>query len=179
MATRVALGGGSRSNGEMEQAAQLTEGFLPTRGSWMLDFVSVAMLFVVAALVFSIYQVRFNCRRSLHRSIQIITVIVLVVALVLFEVDMRFFTDWRENARPSPFYESGVVDAALVVHLVFAIPTPIVWAVVIAMAAKRFKANFEQGAFNRVHRISGRIAAAMMLATAITGWVFYYLSFVA
>ena len=92
---------------------------------------------------------------------------------------MRFFTDWRECARLSPHYDSGVVDWSLVIHLIFAIPTPFVWGFVIVLATKRFRNGFEQGEFNRFHRISGRIAAAMMLATAVTGWVFYYLAFVA
>jgi uncharacterized membrane protein YozB (DUF420 family) len=159
--------------------AMLAGGFLPNRGSWMLDFVSAVMLAVIAAMFFSIYQVRVRKNHKLHRKIQIVTALALVVALVLFEVDVRFFTDWREIAAPSPYYDSGVVSWALAIHLAFAIPTPIVWGIVIAMALRRFRDGFSQGDFNRFHRISGRIAAAMMFATAVTGWVFYYLAFVA
>ena len=163
----------------MEIDLLLANGFLATRGSWMLDFVSVVMLLVVAAMGYSIYLVRFEKNKRLHRMIQVVTAFALTVALVLFEVDMRLFTDWRESARLSPHYESGLVDWSLVIHLVFASPTPIVWGVVIVLAVKRFRTSFDQGQFNRIHRISGRIAAAMMLATAVTGWVFYYLAFVA
>ena len=157
----------------------IANGFLPTRGSMMLDFFCVWMFVVLAALSFSIYQVRYRNNKTLHRKIQVATVLGMVVALVLFEIDVRFFTSWRELAKPSPYYESGVVSWSLVIHLFFAIPTPIVWGVVIWMAIKRYKENFDQGDFNRFHRISGRIAAAMMMITALTGWIFYYLAFVA
>ncbi len=156
----------------------LANGFLPTRGSLMLDFVSVAMLGVTAVLSFSIFQVR-SGNRDLHRFIQITTMVVLTLALIAFEIDVRFFTDWREIAKPSPYYESGWVHVSLWIHLAFAIPTPIVWVVVIWMALTRFRGGYEAADFNRFHRISGRIAASMMFMTACTGWMFYYLAFVA
>lgn len=145
----------------------------------MLDFVAVAMLLVCVVLVFSIYQVRNKKNPRLHRLIQIVTAIVLTGAVIAFEVDVRFFTDWRTLAEPSPYYESGLVSWMLVIHLLFAVPTPIVWVVVIFMALKRFRESFSQETFNRIHRISGWVAATFMLMTAVTGWVFYYLAFVA
>jgi len=145
----------------------------------MLDFVGLAMLFVLASLTFSIYAVRSKKNPGLHRKIQIATAVILVFALVAFEIDVRFITNWRELAKVSPFYDSGAVDWCLTVHLFFAIPTPIIWGIVIVMAMRRFKSSFSQGDFNRFHRISGRVAAVFMVMTALTGWVFYYLAFVA
>jgi uncharacterized membrane protein YozB (DUF420 family) len=157
----------------------IASGFLPTRGSVMLDFVAVVMLAVTAVLAFSIYQVRYRRNFRLHRNLQLTTAVLLGLSLIAFEVDVRLFTDWRELAKPSPYYESGIVHWSLAIHLCLAIPTPIVWVVVITMALRRFRHGFEQGSFNRFHRISGRIAAAMMFATALTGWTFYYLAFMA
>ncbi len=157
----------------------IANGFLPTRGSVMLDFVALAMLAVTATLAFSIYQVRYRRNFRLHRNLQLTMAAVLGLSLVAFEVDMRLFTDWRELAKASPYYDSGIVQWSLWVHLCLAVPTPLVWAVVICMALRRFSNGFEQGEFNRIHRIAGRVAAAMMFATAVTGWTFYYLAFVA
>lgn len=154
-------------------------GFLPTRGSWMLDFVAVLMVAVVVLLAYSIYVVRSKRNFSLHRNMQLAIASSLAIALVAFEVDIRMFTDWRELAKSSAFYESGWVDRMLAIHLCFAIPTPIVWAAVIWVSLRRFKNGFEQGAFNRWHRIAGRIGAVMMFGTSVTGWTFYYLAFVA
>ena len=163
----------------MNTAALLGNGFLPTRASWMLDFVALAMLFVLASLTYCIYTGRPKKNPRLHRTIQIATAVILVFALVAFEIDVRFITKWRELAKVSPFYDSGVVDWSLTIHLIFAIPTPIIWGVVIVMALRRFTSNFAQGDFNRFHRISGRVAALFMVMTALTGWAFYYLAFVA
>ncbi len=145
----------------------------------MLDFVALAMLGVVFILSFSIYQIRVKKRPMLHRNLQIATAIILTLALIAFEVDVRFFTKWRELADSSPFYASGTVGWWLNIHLIFAIPTPFVWGFVIVTGIKRFKTGFNQGDYNRKHRILGRIAAALMFLTAITGWIFYYLAFVA
>ena len=163
----------------METSILLSNGFLPTRGSFMLDLVAVSMVIVSVALAFSIYQVRSKKKRSLHRTIQISLAILLAIALLFFELDVRFFTDWKELARPSPFFDSGTVHWCLWIHLFFAIPTPIIWAILLVTAWRRFRDSFEQGSFNRIHRIGGRIGAAFMFATAITGWVFYYAAFVA
>ncbi len=145
----------------------------------MLDFVTLAMLIVVVVLTISIYAARFKKKFSLHRHIQIGTALILVLALVAFEVDVRFLTKWRQLAEVSPFYESGIVDWSLAIHLCFAIPTPIIWGAVIWLALRKFKTGYSQASFNRIHRISGRIAVAFMYLTAITGWIFYYVAFVA
>ncbi len=145
----------------------------------MLDFVALAMLGVTVVLAFSIYLIRVKKNPLLHRNIQIATAIVLTFALLAFEIDMRFITDWRALAEASPYYQTGTVDRWLIIHLLFAIPTPFVWGFVIFMALKKFKTGFYQGSYNRAHRISGRFAAAFMFMTAVTGWIFYYVSFVA
>lgn len=145
----------------------------------MLDFVALAMLVVSLVLSYSIYQIRVRKRAKFHRNLQIGTAVVLTLALIAFEVDVRFVSRWRELAEASPYYRSGLVDLWLIIHLVFAIPTPFVWGYVIITGLRRFKTGFDQGNYNRTHRTLGRIAAGLMFMTAITGWVFYYLAFVA
>lgn len=158
----------------------------------MLDFVTLAMAVVLVILAFSIYVVRFKKRPTLHRNIQVATSVILTLALIAFEIDVRFITNWRELAQASPYYASGIVDWCLTIHLIFAIPTPIVWAVVIFMAIRRYDSgSFKRESlpddshpksskgFSHFHRLSGRIAAGFMVLTALTGWVFYYVAFVA
>lgn len=144
----------------------------------MLDFVVVAMVLVLVALGYSVFQVRKKKNAKLHRTVQLVTAVVLLVTLIAFEVHVRM-TDWRSLAEPSPYFESGLVDWSLWIHLLFAIPTPVVWGVVIGFGLSRFKKSFEVGRFNQTHRFWGRVAAGMMGMTAVTGWVFYYLAFVA
>ena len=144
----------------------------------MLDIVVCAMLLVVVVLGFSIFLVRSKREYRLHRGIQITLALVLAATIIAFEIDIRFFSDWRSAAEQSRFYSSGLVELSLWVHLAFAIPTPFIWAYVLTGALRRFQ-PVGPGGYSRFHRRWGWIASIAMLLTALTGWVFYYLAFVA
>ena len=156
-----------------------TNGFLPTRGSFMLDFVFAAMFLVVAVMGVSIYLVRYRRAYQLHKILQIALGVILLGAVTAFEIDMRFFTNWRTLAEPSPYYASGWVIASLWIHLAFAIPTPFLWAYVIVQALRKFPSPPIPAAHSRQHILWARWSAAGMLLTAVTGWIFYWLAFVA
>ena len=158
------------------------DGFLGTRGSLMLDVVFLAMLFIVPVMLWSVFLVRNQQRYGLHRKVQLATGFLLLVAVVAFEIDVRFLTDWEQRAEPSPYYVAGswnVVWTALTVHLVFAVPTPVLWGVVMYRAWKRFPKPPCPATHSASHRCWGYAAVLGMLLTAVTGWVFYYLAFVA
>ncbi len=156
----------------------VANGFLPTRGSIVLDAIFIGMFLINAAMIFSIYLVRFRKQYRMHRRIQVWLAVILAVAVVLFEIDMRFVTDWRKLAEPSRFYESGMVDRWLWIHLAFAIPTPFLWLFVVIRALRQFVLETKPGGHSQSHRFWGWIAAASMLMTAITGCIFYWLAFV-
>ena len=100
-----------------------------------------------------------------------------------FELDMRFFTDWRERAAPSRFFDPAdgwnAVWIGLTVHLFFAIPTPLLWIVVIVRAIRNFPHPPQPGAHSRSHIFWAWLATVEMGMTALTGWIFYWLAFVA
>ncbi len=153
------------------------DGFLPFRGSFMLDVVFLAMFAVVPALAYSIYLVRYRRAYALHRRIQLALGAVLLITVLAFEADMRLH-GWRLRAEPSPFYP-GLTNPVLAVHLAFAVSTALLWVVVIARALKRFPFPPRPGEHSPAHRLWGRLAAAGMFLTAATGWLFYYLAFIA
>ena len=159
------------------------DGFLGTRASLMLDVVFVAMFAVVPVMIASIALARFKNDFTWHKRIQLVLAIVLTVAIVAFEVDIRFFTDWAERAEPSAYFDpaakwSSPVGMALVVHLFFAVPTALVWIYVVTGAVRRFPTPASPNEYSGRHKLWGRIAAVEMTMTAITGWVFYWLAFV-
>lgn len=156
----------------------LAQGFLPTRGSYVLDAVFLAMFAIAIVLIASIYWVR-QGKYELHRKIQIILSAVLLAAILIFEFDVRFITDWRSMASQSPFYESGIVGTALIIHLVFAIPTPFIWIAVLFRALKQFSRPARPNGHSGSHKFWGWVATLMMLATSITGCTFYWLAFIA
>ena len=164
------------TQGLFAQAADLN-GFLPTRGSIMLDFVFVAMIGIVPILLASIYLVKARGKYQLHKWIQIGLGVTLAIAVTAFEIDMRLFTDWEELASASAYYPR-VVWNSLYVHLLFAIPTPLLWIYVIVKAVREFPNPPAPCGYSTQHIFVARIATAGMLLTAVTGWIFYWLAFV-
>lgn len=159
-------------------------GFLGTRASLMLDVVFVAMFAVIPVMGFSIAAARYKHRWDLHKKIQLILATILLLAVVAFEVDMQFLTQWELRAEPSPFFTieqkwSSPVGVSLLIHLFFAVPTAFIWIYVITGAIKHFPKPPTPAAYSARHKLWGRIAAGEMTMTAVTGWVFYYLAFVA
>jgi uncharacterized membrane protein YozB (DUF420 family) len=155
------------------------DGFLGTRATFTLDLLVTAMLIALAVLAWSVYQVRNRRRYLLHKRTQITLGAVLLVVIILFEVDVRIH-GWESRAAGEiDGVASDAVWYALYVHLVFAVTTVILWPVTIYLALRNFPNPPRPAPFSRIHRPMARIAAADMVFTAITGWVFYWLAFVA
>jgi len=153
----------------------LAEGFLPFRGSIMLDVVFLAMFAILPAMGLGVWLARTG-RHRLHRTVQLTMAVVLLVAVVLFEIDMRFFTDWRKLAA-----ESAWVDwcpGLLYLHMAFAVPTPFLWGWIIVGALRHFDDQFQAPEYRESHRRLGWCGVLMMTATAVTGISFYCLAFI-
>lgn len=148
----------------------------------MLDVVVIAMAVIIPALGASICLVRFRRAYTWHRRLQLSLAGLLVLAVGAFEVEMRMMTDWTELAAPSPYYSSGTwnaVNLSLIVHLLFAVPTLLLWIFVIVQAIRQFGWSGQTGTYGRQHAFWGRLASLGMLMTAVTGWLFYWLAFAA
>ncbi len=158
------------------------DGFLGNRASFMLDFVFLAMFAVVPIMFWSIYQVKYRQKFTLHKQVQVALGVILLVAVTLFEVDIRM-NGWRDRAEASPYYSEvlskGLVNWSLWIHLCFAISTTLIWLYVIPAALRRFPSPPTPGEYSARHVFWARLAAGGMTMTAITGSVFYWLAFVA
>ena len=157
------------------------DGFLGTRASLMLDVVSLAMAVVLPAMAFNIYLVRYRRAYVLHKRLQLALSVVLLATVTLFELDMRI-NGWRLRASPSPFYAAdgtGLASDVLRVHLVFAISTAALWVAVVVRALLKFPNPPAPSDHSRQHIFWGRLAALDLVLTAVSGWIFYYLAFVA
>lgn len=160
------------------------DGFLGTRASIMLDVVFLAMFAVVPIMVWSIGLARRRRNYRLHKLVQLTLGGVLLAAVVLFEVDMRFVSGWQDRAVESPYWGDGVfarslVWQALAVHLCFAVSTAVLWILVIVRALRNFPSPPQPGLHSAWHRRWGWIAAVDMVLTSLTGWIFYWLAFAA
>lgn len=158
----------------------------------MLDVVFVAMFLVLAVMAVSIYLVRVRRQYALHKRIQVTLGLVLLLTVAAFEVDMQWLTEWEVRAKASPHFVQdysaktpaaakwgSVVGRSLLVHLSFAVPTFVIWIITIVQALRKFPVPPCPAPYSQRHKFWGWLAAAGMAMTSLTGWVFYYLAFVA
>jgi hypothetical protein len=154
------------------------DGFLGTRASLVLDILVCGMLVVDLVLAWSVYQVKFRRRYSLHKWTQLTLGAIVLAVVVLFEIDIRLH-GWEMRASG---IEGGQAPAlvwyALYVHLVFAVSTTILWPVTIFLALRNFPNPPHPNEHSRVHIPLARTAAVDMVITSVTGWIFYWLAFV-
>lgn len=152
-------------------------GFLPFgRGSLMMDLVVVAMAAVIPALIVGIRLAKAGRLRA-HKAVNGITALVLILAVVGFEIDVRV-NGWREAAMPSPYYETWVFPV-LYVHLVFAVSSLGLLIATLVGAWRGFPDPPAPAAHSRRHRLLGKLTFIDLCCTTVTGWLFYYLAFVA
>jgi len=157
------------------------DGFLGTRASLMLDVVFLAMFLVVPVMGWSIYLARFRGNFALHKRVQLTLGAVLLVTVAAFEADIRIH-GWKDRALESPYYGDantwGAVFGVLYVHLAFSTTTALLWVFVIVQALRKFDSPPVPNEYSARHRFWARLAAADMVGTAVTGWIFYWLAFV-
>ena len=151
-------------------------GFL-SRATLMFDVVSLAMFLVLPVLTWSIYEAKYRHNYALHKRLQVGLGLVLLVAVLLFEVDIRTH-DWKPLTEASPYHDTTLWPM-LWVHLFFSISTTLLWIVTIVLALRKFPNPPTPGPHSRIHVPLARTAALFMFCTALTGWTFYWMAFVA
>ena len=162
----------------------MSQGFLGFDSSLMLDVVVCALVLVVPVIIFSLYQVKVKRHYALHATIQTVLGVVLLLVVVAFEVDMRLHGGWQNIVNKDPQAPRVVGEALsqvrtlLLVHLVFAVSTPLLWITTLGLAWRRFARPPEPGTHSRIHRTLGWLSTIDLVLTSITGLGFYYLAFV-
>ncbi|MCA9089080.1 MAG: DUF420 domain-containing protein [Planctomycetaceae bacterium] len=162
----------------------IQHGFLGNDASFMLDFVVVALVLVVPVLLYSLYVVKFQHKYGLHRFLQIALGITLLVAVGLFEIDMRLHGGWENIVNKDPAAprlgeaQLAAVRQVLGIHLIFAISTPFLWGTTLFLALKRFAKPPVPGTHSKLHKTLGWLSVVDLVATSVTGLWFYYVAFV-
>ncbi len=148
----------------------------------MLDVVVSALVLVVPILLFSLYLVKVRKNYTAHRNVQLLLAVVLLIAVVLFEIDIRLHGGWEKivdqpAGRLTP-ERMATIRQTLYVHLVFAFSTPVLWGVTIAGALRRFANPPVPAPHSGVHKVLGWASVIDLTLTSVTGLVFYYFAFV-
>jgi len=149
-------------------------GFLGTDAPFMMDVVMVALLVINPALFWSIQQAK-RGKIQLHRKIQIALSLILLVAVVLFELEIRMANGIVNIIGAERF--TTLFQTTLYIHIFFSVTTSIIWAVVCIKAVKLYTPNgFPEHYINK-HKRWGMIGALDLLLTTLTGFFVYYLGF--
>jgi putative membrane protein len=160
------------------------QGFLGYHATFMLDVVVCALVLLVPALAVSIYLVKVRRQYVWHRRLQLTLAGVLLLAVAGFEVDVQVVHHGWQNivksARPSMAPESfDFARTVLYVHLIFAISTPLLWVLTIALALPKFGNPPATSRHSPVHKLLGWCSATDLALTSVTGLLFYYYAFIA
>lgn len=162
----------------------LSNGFLGYPTTFMLDFVVCALALIVPVLLWSLWLVKFRRRYLAHKRLQIALGIILLLAVTAFEVDVQMVHGGWENIvakqQLSPEALTKKINAVrpwLLVHLVFAVTTPLLWIVTITLALRRFNNPPAPGTHSRLHKTLGWASTIDITLTSVTGLLFYYVAF--
>ncbi len=153
----------------------------------MLDFVVCALAVLVPLLLYSLFVVKKQKKYTLHRNLQVVLGVVLLLAVSAFEVDMQWVQGGWENVMGKQLDALGdeglatkiaSVRKVLHIHLVFAISTPVLWIVTLVLALKRFDNPPAPARHSRTHKALGWLSTIALTLTSVTGVWFYYVAFV-
>lgn len=142
-----------------------------------MDFIAFVMIFIIPALAYSINLVRRRKAYARHKNFQISLGAVLLLVIIVFEVYIRLF-GWRQYAAVSPYFDT-ILFPFLAVHIVLATATVVLWTWLIVTALKNFPHPPVPNHFSARHRKVAWLGSLLMMGTAVTGWLFYYMAFIA
>ena len=148
-----------------------------SRASIMLDIVSVGMLLILPLLTYSLWLVKKKRNFKKHKTLQVSMGLGLLIVVLLFEIDIRI-NGWTHLAEPSPYYDN-ILFPFLFFHVTIASITTLLWLATIVTALKKFPNPPQTATFSPTHIKMARVSAFFMYLTGITGWIFYWMAFVA
>lgn len=152
-------------------------GFLGTRGNLLMDMVVVAIILTPFLFLWAIRLAR-GGRYAQHRNLQTGLLGVLLVAVTLFEVDIRLSGGTQGFLAGSPYLGTALLTWLLRTHVVIAVATFALW-LAIVVQAWRARMDLHPQAFSAAHRRRGYWVFAGVNFTAVSGVWLYWLGFVA
>ncbi len=154
----------------------LPAGFLGTRGDILMDLVVLSFLLILPLLVVSWRAAR-NSEFKKHKAIQLALFITLIVAVGLFELDMKLSGGIFELTAGSAYAGTAVLNTLIYGHTLVAILSALMWLVLVLVSLRRFPNPPASNAFGLAHRFWGRTGMLMMMASGISAVPLYYVGF--
>ncbi len=153
----------------------LPPGFLGTRADVLVDIILLATA-VTPFLMLYAFRLARRANYAEHRRAQIILPSVMLVAVVLFEIDIRM-SGADAFLAGSSFPYKRFLSVFLVVHVAVAIISFLGWVVLATISSRRFL-KVLPGSFSAIHRFYGKLIFSGVTFTAVSGIALYFLVFV-
>ncbi|MBU1659772.1 DUF420 domain-containing protein [bacterium] len=148
-------------------------GFLGTSSPFYMDFITLyfgLLPFLMGAAIFMAVKKQYE----LHYKMQLAIFIVTLIVVVIFEIGVRISGGFSAFMQESSANYSWMVSF-LIVHILVAIASVIMWTILIYTAVKQYKLQTQS--FVKSHKKLGKIVYLGMSLTSAMGVLIYYFIF--
>lgn len=149
-------------------------GFLGTTAPTYMDFITIYFAALPFLLGFAILMA-IKKRYDLHYKLQVLTFLVTIIVVVIFEIGVRVsggFNAFMQESNADYLW----MTIFLIVHILVALVSTVLWSVVIYNAYKQYKMHSKP--FSRLHKKFGKAVYAGMTFTSVSGIMIYYFLFI-
>ena len=148
-------------------------GFLGTRADSLID---VSLVFLTATPILMGYAMTFASGREYlkHRNLQLVGLLLGFGAVVLLETSLQLGS--AKGFLLSEFYGTPAMNRLFGVHLAIAIPTFLVWGILVTVSWRRYTFVLP-GTFSRHHRGWGQLTFLGLCLTCATGLALYVMGY--
>ena len=137
----------------------------------------IGIKFIILPVLVVSWQAARGKEYRKHRAIQVALVLVLAVAVGLFEVDLKLSGGIFELTRESGYAGTGLLNSLIYGHTLVAISSVLVWVPLIVLSLRRFPNPPVSNAFGPTHRLWGRVGMVLMIASGLSAIPLYYVGF--
>ena len=141
-----------------------------------MDLVVLSFLVILPVLVISWRAAR-RGEYAKHRRTQITLVLVLAVAVALFEIDLKLSGGIFELTKASSYAGTTLLNGLIYGHTLVAIGSTLVWVPLVIVSMRRFGNPPVRTSFGPAHRLWGRIGMILMMASGLSAMPLYYYGF--
>lgn len=150
------------------------EGFLGTQAPLFMDVVTLyfAILpFLMGTAIFLAVKKMYE----LHYKLNMATFVLTLVVVVIFELGVRISGGFNAFMQDSSLSYGGVLTF-LVIHILIALASVVLWSVLIFSAFREYKYN--AAPIITAHKKVGQLVYAGMSVSSLMGVIIYYLLFI-
>lgn len=150
-------------------------GFFGTKAPLFMDIVTLIVI-LLPFLLFGSIALAMKKQFALHKLTQVTLFIVTVIVVLFFEYGVRIDGGIEKYLTYTEISDSFVISF-LVFHVTIAMVAIFLWARLLYLSLKAFKAGELPGKFSLYHKKFAKATTIAILLTGITGFGVYYILF--